>query len=209
MNRIKKVLISFLYLLSFILWFLISIFCLITFSSIGFIITIFLLVIISILLKKNYHKVVIMLPLVVIPVSIVGLLMVNNIQMLSRWNEVKADYEFVNQFVIDYYENNCSEECYIYLNELYNFDKVDLSVAINNISNYQMKLNYHHQGLSYIKINSDYVKYISSIDAQPDFFIIYSRNGKSYSEHHFDCYYNECNSHLTGRWYQNNYEHHI
>jgi hypothetical protein len=150
-----------------------------------------------------------MLPLVVIPVSIAGLLLINKIQMLSRWYKIKADYELVNQFVIDYYENNCSEECYIYLNDLYNSDKVYLSVAINNISNYQMKLNYHHQGLSYIKVNSDYVKYISSIDAHPDFFIIYSRNGKSYSEHHSDCYYNECNSHLTGRWYQNNYEHHI
>lgn len=206
---LKKILLSFLYLLSFLLWILIGGLCLITFSSIGFIIAVFLFIIISILLKKNYRKVAMMLPLILIPISVVGLLLVDKVQMLSRWNKVKDDYELVNKFVIDYYENNCSKECYIYLNELYDSDKIDLSIAIDNISNYQMKLNYHHQGLSYIKINSDYVKYISHIDARPDFFIIYSRNGKSYSEHHLDCYYNECNSHITGRWYQNNYEHHM
>lgn len=213
---VKKTLMSFLYLLSFLLWILIGGLCLITFSSIGFIIAAFLFIIILILLKKNHRKIVIMLPFVLIPISIVGLLFINKIQVLSSWNKVKDDYELVNKFVIDYYENNCSEECYIYfngdynwLNGVYDSDKDDLSVAINNISNYQMKLNYHHQGLSYIKINSDYVKYISHIDAHPDFFILYSRNGKNYSEHHLDCYYNECNSHITGRWYQNDYEHHM
>ena len=221
MNNIKKLLLALLYFLSFVIWILTLIFCLLTFSSIGFIVFIFLIIIITLILLKNNHgKLLIITPFILVSILIVGTLSYNRITMLSSWNKVKNDYELINKFIIDYYDSKCEEECNIYFDEKYNWlnnshfvDKLDinddLKNAIDNISNYQKNLNYHHQGLSYIKINSNQIKYISYIEAHPQFFVVYSRNGKNLSEYHFDCTYNECNSHLTGKWYQNNYEHHI
>lgn len=227
MDKIKKILLTLLYFFSFIIWILIFMFCIFTLSSIGFVIIIFSLIIILALLKNNLGKLLIIIPFILILVFIVDLIVVLIVgslsstknTKLSNWNKVKNDYELINKYIIDYYNGNCEEECNIYfdekyywLNNSYYVDKLELSNdlknAIDNISNYQKQLNYHHQGLSYIKINSNEVRYISYIDAHPPFFVVYSRDGRNLSEYHYDCYYNECNSHLTDKWYQNNYEYH-
>ena len=218
MDKLKKLLFTLLCFLSIPLWILIFIFCFVCFSSIGFIILIILFIIFTVL-KKNHKRILIIIPFILILIIVSYSLLAYKIEILYNWNKIKNDYELINSFVIDYYNNNCENECYIYFDKKYEWfddnsyyvDKLDLNNdlrnAIKNISEYQKKLNYPKQGLSYIKINSNQVRYISYIDARPPFFVIYSRTGENLSEYHFDCYYNECNSHLTDKWYQNYYEH--
>lgn len=225
----KKVLLKICCFLFFVPFILLVLGCFLASPIMGFLLVIPLIILIFSVFKSfdeiiksfsyKYLFIIFLLPYFLIIALLVGSLIHDKVSMLHNWNKVKGNYELINEFVLDYYNNNCEDECYIYFDEsaklswldnLHYIDRSELSSELSDsidiISDYQEGLNYLHKGFSFIKINSEYVKYVSFIPDVPDFFIIYSRSGKSYSEHHFDCYYNECNSHLTGRWYQNNYQ---
>ena len=150
----------------------------------------------------------------------------NKYTIREDFKKVKSNFETVNNFLIDYYEKNCEEECnrdrymdffvkitYSDTQELkdlelstYNIkleinDELEKSlITINNY--YQHKVSGFDDPIYLIKVDEQTIEY--KADANPPMVIYYRNTKPSKKEIHENKL-----EHLSDNWYKTKYEHHL
>lgn len=117
----------------------------------------------------------------------------SKIERINKWNNIKNDYELINDKVIKYYNDNCNLECSENKSIVLTFSSMSNDIestdeekkAIEKIKNY-----YRNQ--DFVRIEETQINYT---DDSGYFVIIYSRNNKRPKLN------NRSIKHIKGNWY--------
>lgn len=171
-------------------------------------------------MKKIYRILIIIFIILVLFLTLSYFKEKNKIK--REWEQVKFDFEIVNNFLIDYYDKNCFIECIEEENMYFDINiedsKVKLSVnhgknifevddqlkkSMLNISEYYIhKVSGFSDTLDYIRVKKQTIEYASELHSPK--VIYYKEKKPSLNEIHENKL-----ERLSDNWYKTEYEHHL